>query len=193
MNLPTLSCGLVCVILVSITVDGSALWWQCNQLQWPCISGHLSVDTWLDVWCKIDALKLVEHLLQVLEIRPAIAWDKGKAVDFLLSSLGEYNSCRKHIRSEMLSASIFCNLWLVRVIAQKRNWFWYGGMTGLADSSKVFPVYIGDDRTDEDAFNVRGIYHMTIWPHLSWSACIFKWLFPCPQCICCGCLDLWSL
>jgi trehalose 6-phosphate phosphatase len=65
-------------------------------------------------------LKLVEHLLQVLEIRPAIAWDKGKAVDFLLSSLG------------------------------------------LADSSEVFPVYIGDDRTDEDAFNVRGIYHMTI-------------------------------
>jgi hypothetical protein len=117
-----LSCGFVFVIPVSIT----ALWWQCNQLQWPCMSGHLSVDTRLDVWCKIDALKLVERLLQVLEIRPAIAWDKGKAVDFLLSSLGEYNSCRKHIRSAMLSASIFCNLWHVRVIAQKRNWFWYG-------------------------------------------------------------------
>ncbi|CAM6032532.1 unnamed protein product [Sphagnum compactum] len=52
------------------------------------------------------------HGRKVLEIRPAIAWDKGKAVDFLLSSLG------------------------------------------LADSSEVFPVYIGDDRTDEDAFNV---------------------------------------
>ncbi|CAM6037456.1 unnamed protein product [Sphagnum compactum] len=52
------------------------------------------------------------HGRKVLEIRPAIAWDKGKAVDFLLSSLG------------------------------------------LADSSEVFPVYIGDDRTDEDAFKV---------------------------------------
>ncbi|CAK9862110.1 unnamed protein product [Sphagnum jensenii] len=52
------------------------------------------------------------HGRKVLEIRPAIAWDKGKAVDFLLSSLG------------------------------------------LADSNEVFPVYIGDDRTDEDAFKV---------------------------------------
>jgi trehalose-6-phosphatase len=25
---------------------------------------------------------------------------------------------------------------------------------GYADSSEVFPVYIGDDRTDEDAFKV---------------------------------------
>ncbi len=29
------------------------------------------------------------------------------------------------------------------------------GLAGLADSSEVFPVYIGDDRTDEDAFKVR--------------------------------------
>jgi hypothetical protein len=27
---------------------------------------------------------------QVLEIRPAIKWDKGKAVNFLLESLGKY-------------------------------------------------------------------------------------------------------
>jgi hypothetical protein len=30
-------------------------------------------------------------------------------------------------------------------------------MAGLSDCRDVFPVYIGDDRTDEDAFKVRGI------------------------------------
>ncbi|KAK2984663.1 hypothetical protein RJ640_006646 [Escallonia rubra] len=49
---------------------------------------------------------------KVLEIRPTIKWDKGKALEFLLESLG------------------------------------------YANSNDVFPVYIGDDRTDEDAFKV---------------------------------------
>ncbi|XP_062219839.1 probable trehalose-phosphate phosphatase 1 [Phragmites australis] len=48
----------------------------------------------------------------VLEVRPVIDWDKGKAVKFLLQSLG------------------------------------------LDDSENVIPIYIGDDRTDEDAFKV---------------------------------------
>ncbi|KAK1618671.1 hypothetical protein QYE76_024188 [Lolium multiflorum] len=48
----------------------------------------------------------------VLEVRPVIDWDKGKAVEFLLQSLG------------------------------------------LSDSENVIPIYIGDDRTDEDAFKV---------------------------------------
>ncbi|MQL91465.1 hypothetical protein Taro_024090 [Colocasia esculenta] len=49
---------------------------------------------------------------KVLEIRPTIKWDKGKALEFLLESLG------------------------------------------LANCNDVLPVYIGDDRTDEDAFKV---------------------------------------
>ncbi|OIW02390.1 hypothetical protein TanjilG_04983 [Lupinus angustifolius] len=49
---------------------------------------------------------------KVLEIRPSIEWDKGKALEFLLESLGYDNS------------------------------------------NNVFPIYIGDDRTDEDAFKV---------------------------------------
>ncbi|KAG0494689.1 hypothetical protein HPP92_005683 [Vanilla planifolia] len=49
---------------------------------------------------------------KVLEIRPIIKWDKGKAMEFLLESLG------------------------------------------FANCNDVFPVYIGDDRTDEDAFKV---------------------------------------
>ncbi|EEF29241.1 probable trehalose-phosphate phosphatase J [Ricinus communis] len=49
---------------------------------------------------------------KVLEIRPTIKWDKGKALEFLLEALG-FGNC-----------------------------------------TDVFPVYIGDDRTDEDAFKV---------------------------------------
>ncbi|XP_041006644.1 probable trehalose-phosphate phosphatase H [Juglans microcarpa x Juglans regia] len=49
---------------------------------------------------------------KVLEIRPTIKWDKGKALEFLLESLG------------------------------------------FANCADVFPVYIGDDRTDEDAFKI---------------------------------------
>lgn len=49
---------------------------------------------------------------KVLEIRPIIDWNKGKAVEFLLESLG------------------------------------------LDDSDDVLPIYVGDDRTDEDAFKV---------------------------------------
>lgn len=49
---------------------------------------------------------------KVLEIRPTIKWDKGKALEFLLESLG------------------------------------------FADCNDVLPIYIGDDRTDEDAFKV---------------------------------------
>lgn len=49
---------------------------------------------------------------KVLEIRPTIKWDKGKALEFLLESLG------------------------------------------FANQNNVLPLYIGDDRTDEDAFKV---------------------------------------
>ncbi|XP_068657689.1 trehalose-phosphate phosphatase A-like [Aristolochia californica] len=52
------------------------------------------------------------HGRKVLEVRPVIKWDKGRALEFLLNSLG------------------------------------------LADSCDVLPIYIGDDRTDEDAFRV---------------------------------------
>ncbi|XP_054815670.1 trehalose-phosphate phosphatase A [Prosopis cineraria] len=52
------------------------------------------------------------HGRKVLEVRPVINWDKGKAVTFLLESLG-LNNC-----------------------------------------DDVLPIYVGDDRTDEDAFKV---------------------------------------
>ncbi|KAL9258535.1 putative trehalose-phosphate phosphatase D [Drosera capensis] len=64
-----------------------------------------------DVLNEYPGLRLTQGR-KVLEIRPAIKWDKGKALEFLLESLG------------------------------------------FADTDNVFPVYIGDDRTDEDAFKV---------------------------------------
>ncbi|KAA8539803.1 hypothetical protein F0562_026495 [Nyssa sinensis] len=52
------------------------------------------------------------HGRKVLEVRPVLSWDKGKAVEFLLESLG------------------------------------------LSNCDDVLPIYVGDDRTDEDAFKV---------------------------------------
>ncbi|XP_073293015.1 trehalose-phosphate phosphatase A-like [Primulina huaijiensis] len=52
------------------------------------------------------------HGRKVLEVRPVLNWDKGKAVEFLLESLG------------------------------------------LMNSDDIIPIYVGDDRTDEDAFKV---------------------------------------
>ncbi|KAJ1290929.1 hypothetical protein BS78_02G280000 [Paspalum vaginatum] len=86
-----------------------------------CVSVHyrnVSEKDWpLVAWCTDDVLKAyprlrLSHGRKVLEVRPVIDWNKGKAVEFLLDSLG------------------------------------------LADSSNVLPIYIGDDRTDEDAFKV---------------------------------------
>ncbi|XWS38527.1 hypothetical protein CRYUN_Cryun19dG0138900 [Craigia yunnanensis] len=67
--------------------------------------------------CVHDILKdyprlCLTHGRKVLEIRPVIDWNKGKAVEFLLESLG------------------------------------------LSDRDDVLPIYIGDDKTDEDAFKV---------------------------------------
>ncbi|CAD5174653.1 unnamed protein product [Musa acuminata subsp. malaccensis] len=54
----------------------------------------------------------VTHGRKVLEVRPVIDWNKGKAVEFLLESLG------------------------------------------LSHRDDVLAIYVGDDRTDEDAFKV---------------------------------------
>ncbi|WZZ75856.1 hypothetical protein YC2023_087226 [Brassica napus] len=51
-------------------------------------------------------------MVQVLEVRPVIEWNKGKAVEFLLESLG------------------------------------------LSKNDDFLPIFIGDDKTDEDAFKV---------------------------------------
>jgi hypothetical protein len=93
--------------------------------------------------------------LRVLEIHPSIAWDKGKAVDFLLSSLGEYNCNRNltkqqahiHTRLAMSSAWILIRMRKLVVLDMER----------LFDCKDIFLVYIKDDWIDEDAFKVRGI------------------------------------
>ncbi|GAV59270.1 Trehalose_PPase domain-containing protein [Cephalotus follicularis] len=77
-----------------------------NEKSWATLVEHVEI-----VLNKYPKLKLTQGR-KVLEIRPTIKWDKGKALEFLLESLG------------------------------------------FANSNDVFPVYIGDDRTDEDAFKV---------------------------------------
>ncbi|XP_019156430.1 PREDICTED: probable trehalose-phosphate phosphatase F [Ipomoea nil] len=73
---------------------------------WPTVAQRVH-----DILKEYPRLRLT-HGRKVLEIRPAIDWDKGKAVNFLLESLG------------------------------------------LGNNQDVLPIYIGDDRTDEDAFKV---------------------------------------
>ncbi|XP_024027895.1 trehalose-phosphate phosphatase A isoform X2 [Morus notabilis] len=86
-----------------------------------CVSVHYrNVDekNWnLVAQCVHNILKdyprlRLTHGRKVLEVRPVINWDKGKAVAFLLESLR------------------------------------------LSNCDDVLPIYVGDDRTDEDAFKV---------------------------------------
>lgn len=77
-----------------------------NEKSWHIIAQRVH-----DVLKGYPRLRLT-HGRKVLEVRPVINWDKGKAVEFLLESLG------------------------------------------LSNSDDVLAIYIGDDRTDEDAFKV---------------------------------------
>ncbi|KAH7387233.1 hypothetical protein KP509_16G012000 [Ceratopteris richardii] len=86
-----------------------------------CISIHfrcVKEENWLalaeQVQHVLDAypnLRLTQGR-KILEIRPSISWNKGKALDYLLKALG------------------------------------------LGSRNDIFPIYIGDDRTDEDAFKL---------------------------------------
>ncbi|XP_021630320.1 probable trehalose-phosphate phosphatase F isoform X2 [Manihot esculenta] len=77
-----------------------------DEKNWPIIAQRVH-----DVLKLYPRLRLA-HGRKVLEVRPEIDWNKGKAVEFLLESLG------------------------------------------LGNSDDVLPIYIGDDRSDEDAFKV---------------------------------------
>jgi trehalose 6-phosphate phosphatase len=84
----------------------------CVSVHFRCVdekSWSALADTVKSVLNDYPRLKLTQGRM-VFEVRPSIEWDKGKALEFLLESLG------------------------------------------LADCADVLPVYIGDDRTDEDAF-----------------------------------------
>ncbi|KAM3263613.1 putative trehalose-phosphate phosphatase F [Capsicum annuum] len=83
-----------------------------DQKNWSVVGEYV-----VDVLKGYPRLRLT-HGRKVLEVRPEIDWDKGKAVEFLLDSLG------------------------------------------FSYHKDVLPIYIGDDRTDEDAFKVlRGKYN----------------------------------
>ncbi|XP_059442531.1 probable trehalose-phosphate phosphatase F [Corylus avellana] len=77
-----------------------------DEKKWPIIAQCVH-----DILKDYPRLRLT-HGRKVLEVRPVIDWNKGKAVEFVLESLG------------------------------------------LSNRNDVLPLYIGDDRTDEDAFKV---------------------------------------
>ncbi|XP_059624846.1 trehalose-phosphate phosphatase A-like [Cornus florida] len=104
--------------LVEITKDIKGAKVENNKF---CISVHYrNVDekSWTTIGQAVheileDYPRLrLTHGRKVLEVRPVLNWDKGKAVEFLLESLG------------------------------------------LSNCDDVLPIYVGDDRTDEDAFKV---------------------------------------
>ncbi|KAI7750858.1 hypothetical protein M8C21_025264 [Ambrosia artemisiifolia] len=75
-----------------------------DEKSWKTVAEYVQ-----DTLKRYPRLRLT-HGRMVLEIRPVLKWDKGKAVEFLLESLG------------------------------------------LGSCDDVLPIYVGDDRTDEDAF-----------------------------------------
>ncbi|XP_062074053.1 probable trehalose-phosphate phosphatase F [Humulus lupulus] len=75
-----------------------------DETNWPFIAQCVH-----DILKDYPRLRLT-HGRRVLEIRPVIDWNKGKAVEFLLESLG------------------------------------------INNRDDVLPIFLGDDRTDEDAF-----------------------------------------
>lgn len=77
-----------------------------NEKSWETVAQRVH-----DVLKDYPRLRLT-HGRKVLEVRPVIDWNKGKAVEFLLESMN------------------------------------------LGNSEDVLPIYIGDDKTDEDAFKV---------------------------------------
>ncbi|KAG9158314.1 hypothetical protein Leryth_000445 [Lithospermum erythrorhizon] len=108
----------VCKVLLEKTQSTPGATVENNKF---CVSVHFRrVDEkkWIELIQQVKAVMKeypqlrLTHGRKVLEIRPTIKWDKGKALQFLLESLG-YANC-----------------------------------------ADVFPIYIGDDRTDEDAFKV---------------------------------------
>ncbi|CAN7101051.1 unnamed protein product [Brassica rapa subsp. narinosa] len=93
---------------------------------------------------------------KVFEIRPMIKWDKGKALEFLLESLGEifFHVLYFYFAKIFFSSTI---IWLLSGFTRikiNNSKFYTLAVEGFDNSSDVFPIYIGDDRTDEDAFKL---------------------------------------
>lgn len=72
-----------------------------------------------------------------------INWDKGKAVTFLLESLGKYVLSTYYHEYVLFS--------MVKTMTKNNK-----NALGLSNCEDVLPIYVGDDQTDEDAFKVRG-------------------------------------
>ncbi|PIA29034.1 hypothetical protein AQUCO_06300004v1 [Aquilegia coerulea] len=98
-------------------------------------------------------LILFSFLVKVLDVRLVIDWDKGKAVEFLLDS-----PWRVVMFNLLLTCRILPTSFLIFKIIPSRyillsECYKFGA--GLSESDDVLPIYVGDDRTDEDVFKVN--------------------------------------
>lgn len=113
----------------------------------PCVGTLLDNFSVILSWFLTQDFTPTFLRIQVLEVRPIIDWNKGKAVEFLLESLGEFAHC-KYPEWHRCSNSIILILYHKSFVPKRC------GGTGLSNGDDVLPFYIGDDRTDEDAFKV---------------------------------------
>jgi trehalose 6-phosphate phosphatase len=106
-----------------------------------CVSVHyrLCPERWPEVEAAVDDTVAAHEQLhvtrgrKVFEVRPKVAWDKGKALLFLLEALGllaPAGGANASAASSSSSAAAAAN----------------------GDGGEVFSIYMGDDVSDEDAF-----------------------------------------
>lgn len=99
------------------------------------------------------------HGRKVLEVHPSIEWDKGKAVDFLLNSLGKelHRNRRTSAWFSFLLENNVSNVTYATTIVRFLESLTFK-FAGFKDTSDVLPLYLGDDKTDEDAFKVGHMF-----------------------------------
>jgi trehalose 6-phosphate phosphatase len=102
-----------------------------------CVSVHyrLCPERWPEVEAAVDDTVAAHEQLhvtrgrKVFEVRPKVAWDKGKALLFLLEALGLLAPAGGAAAASSAAAA-----------------------ATNGDGSDVFSIYMGDDVSDEDAF-----------------------------------------
>ncbi|MGA2090496.1 MAG: trehalose-phosphatase [Endomicrobiales bacterium] len=103
-----------------------------------------------DALCRCDSLKIlrVEEGKKVYEIRPAIDWNKGDAVSWLMTKYAtEPFSLTHHVKNDHIIHRL-----------QK----WPNSITRKSPKSPFVAIFIGDDITDENGFHAVNDHGISI-------------------------------